>query len=124
MDAESWRFYLDEDVPASAAEIARGLGLDVVATRDEGHLGWADEEQLWWAGARSRVLVTCNRDDYLQLTRSTLAAGKPHAGVLIVVPAIPRQGAAIAHALERLAAARSPLQACEVQFLSAWSGED
>ena len=124
MGADGWRFYLDEDVPPSAAEIGRGLGLDVVSVTEEGHRGWPDEKQLAWAASQSRILVTYNRDDYLELTRSTLAAGKPHAGVLIVVSTIPRQGAVIAHALARLSSPRPPLQPYEVQFLSGWSADD
>jgi predicted nuclease of predicted toxin-antitoxin system len=124
MRAESWRFYLDEDVPPAAAQIGRELGLDVVSVAEAGHRGWPDAEQLAWAAAQSRTLVTYNRGDYLELTRSTLAAGKPHAGVLIVVPTVPRQGAVIAHALQRFSASRLPLQDYEVQFLSNWSADD
>jgi hypothetical protein len=69
-------------------------------------------------------MVTYNRDDFLGPTLSTLAAGKPHAGLLIVVPGVPRQGPAIAHALQRFSAARPPLQPYEVQFLSPWSADD
>jgi predicted nuclease of predicted toxin-antitoxin system len=124
MDAESWRFYLDEDVPPSAAQIGRDLGLDVVAVAEAGLRGREDVEQLEWAAARSRVIVTYNRNDFLELTRSRAATGKPHAGVLIVVAGVPRRAAAIAHALQRFSAARPPLQAYEVQFLSAWSAGD
>jgi predicted nuclease of predicted toxin-antitoxin system len=124
MDAERWRFYLDEDVPPSAARIGCALGLDVVATVEEGHAGWPDAEQLAWAAGQSRVVVTYNRDDFVELTRAALAAGKPHAGVLVVVQTVPRQGAAIAHALQRLSATRPPLQEYEVQFLSGWSADD
>jgi predicted nuclease of predicted toxin-antitoxin system len=124
MDAERWRFYLDEDVPPSAAHIGRALGLDVVATTEVGHAGWPDAEQLAWAAAQARIVVTYNRDDFIELTRSTLAAGKSHTGVLIVVPTVPRVGHVIAHALERWSVGRAPLQLYEVQFLSAWSAND
>jgi len=124
MGAEGWRFYLDEDVPPSAAPIGRALGLDVVAVAEVGHFGGADAEQLAWAAGHRRVVVTYNRDDFLELTRSALAAGKPHAGVLIVVPTVRRQGAAIAHALHRFSTGRPPLQPYEVQFLSGWSADD
>lgn len=124
MAADGWRFYLDEDVPPSAAEVGRGLGLDVVSVTEEGHRGWPDERQLGWAAARSRVLVSYNRDDYLELTRASLAAGKPHAGVLIVVPSVPRKGATIAHALDRFSSGRAPLQPYELQFLSGWSADN
>lgn len=123
MEPAPWRFYLDEDVPPSAAEIGESLGLDVVAARGEGHLGWSDEAQLRWAAGEKRVLVTYNRNDFLELTRASFGAGKPHAGVLVVVPTLPREGAAVAHALQRFSASRSPLQPYELQFLSGWSAE-
>lgn len=121
MDAEIWRFYLDEDAPVSAARIGRAMGLDVVAAAEVGPPGRADAEHLATAAAQSRVMVTYNRDDFLRLTVQALASGKPHAGLLIVVPTVPRQGSVIAHALQRWCATRAPLQAYEVQFLSAWS---
>ena len=124
MGADGWRFYLDEDVPPAAAEVGRGLGLDVVSTNEEGHRGWSDEKQLAWAAGQSRILVTYNRDDYLELTRVALAAGKPHAGVLIVVSSVPRKGAAVAHALLRFSSGRARLQAYEVQFLSGRSADN
>jgi hypothetical protein len=124
MGAESWRFYLDEDVPPSAAQIGRDLGLDVVAVAEEGHRGWPDAQHLAWAASQSRTVVTYNRGDFLELTRAALASGKPHAGVLVVVPTVPRQGPVIAHALQRFSASRLPLQEYEVQFLSNWSADD
>jgi hypothetical protein len=124
MGADGWRFYLDEDVPPLAAEVGRGLGLNVASVNEEGHRGWPDEKQLAWAASQSRILVTYNRDDYLELTRVSLAAGKPHAGVLIVVPSVPRKGVVIAHALQRFSSGRTPLQAYEVQFLSGWSADE
>ena len=123
MGAEGWRFYFDEDVPPSAAQIGRALGLDVVAVAEVGHLGWPDVEHLAWAAAQRRTVVTYNRDDFVELTRTALAAGKPHAGVLVVVSTVPRQGAAVAHALQRFSAVRPPLQDYEIQFLSGWSAD-
>ena len=114
------RFYLDEDVPPSAARIARGMGLDVVAAVEVGSLSRSDPEHIALAAAQKRAVVTYNRDDFQKFTLDFFAAGKPHAGVLVVVPAIPRAGAAVAHALKDWCENREPLQPYEVQFLSAW----
>ena len=124
MDPAPWRFYLDEDVPASAAQIGRALGLDVVAVTETDRRGWSDESQLRWAAGEGRVLVTYNRNDFLELTRTFFAVGKAHAGVIVAVPVIPREGAAIAHALQRFSGSRPPLQPYELQFLSGWSADD
>jgi hypothetical protein len=114
------RFYLDEDVPASAAKIGRGMGLDVVAAAEAGPLPRPDPEHVAIAAADGRAVVTYNRDDFQACSRDCLAAGKPHAGVLVVVRSIPRNGSAVAHALKAWCASRPPLQPYEVQYLSAW----
>ena len=103
------RFLLDEDVPPRAAEIARGLGLDVTSVADVGRLGWSDEEQLRAAAADGRVYVTYNRDDFIALTRRFFEEGAPHAGVLIVPGSIPRHlPERLAHALRRWESGRPP----------------
>ncbi|HET7229695.1 MAG TPA: DUF5615 family PIN-like protein [Longimicrobium sp.] len=114
------RFYLDEDVPSSAARIARGMGLDVVAAAEVGPLPRTDPEHIALAAADRRVVVTYNRNDFQRFTLDCFAAGKPHAGVLVVVRSIPRDGAAVAHALKEWSERWEPLQPYEVQFLSAW----
>jgi predicted nuclease of predicted toxin-antitoxin system len=122
--ADTGRFYLDEDVPVSAAQIARGMGLDVVAAAEVGARARSDMEQLALAAAESRMVVTYNRDDFIEVTTQALAAGRPHAGVLVVVSTVPRDGAAIAHALRRWSEKRAPLQPYELQYLSGWSAND
>jgi hypothetical protein len=118
------RFYLDEDVPPAAAKIARAMRLDVVAAVEVGPLPKPDPVHIALAAADRRAVVTYNRKDFLKYTKDCLAAGKPHAGVLVVVRALPRDGAAVAHALERWCAGRPPLQPYEIQYLSAWRAEE
>ena len=43
------RFLLDEDLNPAAAEIGRGLGLDVVSVHEIDRRGFSDEEQLRFA---------------------------------------------------------------------------
>ena len=118
MDPEPRRFYLDEDVPGSAANIARGLGLDVIATFERGMSGREDEDQLALAASEGRILVTFNRDDFMDETLAAFAAGKPHAGVLVLTRKMPRDGARIAHALERWSREMPALQPYAVGYLS------
>ena len=61
-------FLLDEDVNPSAAEIARGLDLDVVSVHEIGRRGLHDWEQLEFAVSEHRTIVTRNRDDFVKLT--------------------------------------------------------
>jgi hypothetical protein len=119
-----YRFYLDEDVPKSAATIGRALGLDIVSADEVGPIPQPDTEHLAIAAADGRIVVTYNRDDFLEATRDAFAAGLAHAGVLILTHRLPREGARVAHALVRWSMAAPkrygppPLQPYAVDFLS------
>ncbi len=96
------RFLLDEDLNPTAAEVARGLGLDVVSVHEIERLGLSDEEQLRFAAAEGRILLTRNRDDFLALTTEFYRKGDPHRGVLIVTAGLPNnRPERLAHALAR-----------------------
>ena len=96
------RFLLDEDLNPTAAEVARGLGLDVVSVHEIERLGLSDEEQLRFAATEGRILVTRNRDDFLALTTEFYRRGNPHRGVLIVTAGLPNnRPERLAHALAR-----------------------
>lgn len=119
--AASLRFYLDEDVPLAAAQIGRSLGLDIVSAHEVGPTPRPDEVHLALAAAAQRILVTYNRNDFIEATRDAFAAGKAHAGVLILTHKLPREGARVAHALVRWARgsrATEALQPYEIRFLS------
>jgi hypothetical protein len=122
--SQSARFYLDEDVPHTTAEIGASLGLDVVAAKDaQPSLPQDDPVHLRSAARDRRIMVTFNRDDFVAATRDAFAAGEPHAGLLILTHKLPRDRVRIAHALgrwveERQAEGRWPMQSYEVDFLS------
>jgi predicted nuclease of predicted toxin-antitoxin system len=78
------RFYLDENLSTTIAEIGRGIGLDVISCEELGRQGLSDLEQLRLAAQDGRCLVTANRDDFIRLTTLFAQTGRPHAGVLIV----------------------------------------
>jgi len=99
------RFYLDADLSPKIAEIARGLGLDVVSAHEVGMSEAEDSEQLSQAASGNRVLGTRNRDDFLQLTLEAYHDRKPHAGVLIIISGGKHQASRTAHALARWGAA-------------------
>jgi hypothetical protein len=118
------RLYLDEDIPYRAADVASGLGLNVIAARDaHASLPQDDALHLQTAAAVQRIMVTYNRDDFILATRNAFAAGLSHAGLLILTRKLPRDPARIGHALDRWAKARVlegrwPMQPFEVDFLS------
>jgi predicted nuclease of predicted toxin-antitoxin system len=94
------KYLLDEDVNPRTAEIARGLGLDVASVHEIGRRTLSAGEQLEFAAQEGRVLVTRNRDDFIQATLTFFRTGQPHAGVLIIPHALPnRDPERMAHAL-------------------------
>ncbi len=55
----------------------------VVTARDAGQLGRSDAEQLTFAAASERVLLTHDRVHFERLHREWLDAGRNHAGILV-----------------------------------------
>jgi predicted nuclease of predicted toxin-antitoxin system len=95
------RFLLDEDVNPGIAEIARGLGLDVVSIHEIARHEISDEEQLRFSTSQGRIFVTRNRDDFLNINLAFFQTGEPHAGILIVPWSLPnKRPERIAHALK------------------------
>jgi predicted nuclease of predicted toxin-antitoxin system len=96
------RFLLDEDVNPGTAEIARGLGLDVLSVHEINRREIGDEEQLRFATSQHRIFVTRNRDDFLHINLVFFQVGESHAGLLIVPRSLPnKRPERIAHALKR-----------------------
>ncbi len=70
------RYHLDESVRSAVAVGLRSHGVDVTTTADAGLIGATDEQQLAYALAEGRVLIT-HDDDFLALARR----GADHAGI-------------------------------------------
>ncbi len=83
------KFYLDEDLSGKIAEIARGMGIDIVTAHECGNYSSDDEVHLLAAARTGRCLVTRNRDDFVALSVRFLQDDLPHAGVLVVPYSIP-----------------------------------
>jgi predicted nuclease of predicted toxin-antitoxin system len=98
------RFLLDEDLSPKVAEVARGLGLDVISVHEVGRRGRSDEDQLRFACQQNRIFVTRNRDDFRELVVAWFRAGGDSPGVLIVPYSLPNKHAErIAYALKQWA---------------------
>lgn len=83
------RFYLDEDLSGKIADIARGMGVDMVSAHGCGNLGVEDDVHLAFAAKEGRCLVTRNRDHFIALTVKFFEEQRPHAGVLVVPYTLP-----------------------------------
>jgi hypothetical protein len=77
------RVYLDEDVHGAVAAGLRRRGFEVLTTIDAGRSGTSDAEQLEFAAAETRVLVTFNRGDFARLHADYLVSGRSHAGIVV-----------------------------------------
>ena len=74
------RFLLDHDVPDDAVFALVALGHEVLRLRELAPATVSDEEVLRLAVERDCVLVTCNRDDFLEL-----AGRSPHVGLIVLI---------------------------------------
>ena len=76
------KFLLDHDVPDDLSYLLEELEHEVRLLREVLPEDASDESVLQFAHKNDCVLLTCNRDDFLQL-----ANHKPHHGVIVVVRA-------------------------------------
>lgn len=74
------RFLLDHDVPETIARVLARAGHEVNLLREVLPVDASDVQVLALAAQRALVLVTCNRDDFLELANE-----QPHAGIIIIV---------------------------------------
>ena len=74
--AESIRYYMDQHFPGPVTEGLRRRGIDVRTAQEAGRCGLPDPDQLAFATAEERIMVTFD-SDYLALHRSGIA----HAGI-------------------------------------------
>jgi predicted nuclease of predicted toxin-antitoxin system len=77
------RLYLDRHVMNRLATDLRGRGYDVLTTQEAGKDTATDEEQLAFATAEGRTLLTFNIRDFARLNVQWQAIGRCHAGIVV-----------------------------------------
>jgi predicted nuclease of predicted toxin-antitoxin system len=77
------RLYLDRHIMARLAVDLRGQGYDVRTTEEAGMDTAPDEDQLAFATAEGRAILTYNIRDFAPLHESWVAAGRSHAGIIV-----------------------------------------
>jgi len=78
----SLRLLLDEDLSGRVAEGLRRKGVDAVSVHELNQTGMTDEQQLAFATAQARVLVTYNRVDFQILDAQWRMTDLTHTGIL------------------------------------------
>ena len=94
--------YLDENFGLTFARILSSRGLDVLTAHAANLLGRGDREQLEFAAARGRCLVTQNIAHFAALHGQLMREGMGHAGILLVVHN-PNAAIMASHCVRRLA---------------------
>lgn len=73
-------FLLDQDVPDPIARVLQQAGHEVLRLRELLPIDSPDAAVLAFAHSRSALLVTCNRDDFLELAKTN-----PHSGLIVLI---------------------------------------
>lgn len=73
-------FLLDHDVPERVGDVLRQEGHSVIRLREVLPNNATDAEALKYAHEHELILVTCNRDDYLELS-----ASNAHHGIVVLI---------------------------------------
>ncbi len=74
------KFFLDHDVAAAVADALRRHGHDVITVREVLVPDAADPVVFSTAHEKGCVMITCNRNDFLEL-----AAQRQHRGLVILI---------------------------------------
>ena len=74
------KFLLDQDVPEDVTFSLKALGHKVLLLRQVLPVTATDDQVLTYAVQEGLVLLTCNRDDFIELAKS-----RQHHGIIILV---------------------------------------
>lgn len=77
------RLYFDRHIMSRLAIDLRGRGYDVLTTEEAGKDTAPDEEQLGFATAENRAILTFNIRDFAPLHEAWQAAERRHAGIIV-----------------------------------------
>jgi predicted nuclease of predicted toxin-antitoxin system len=77
------RLYFDRHIMTRLAVDLRGRGYDVLTTEEAGKDTASDEEQLDFATAENRSILTFNIRDFAPFHETWQATSRPHAGIIV-----------------------------------------
>jgi len=77
------KLYLDEDVDPLLARVLRDRNVDCLSTQEAGNRGCTDQDQLSFANAQGRAILTFNVKDFVKLASEYAASGRHHTGIIV-----------------------------------------
>lgn len=113
--------YLDEDTQSSALIASlRSRSVKVFTTTEAGMSSGTDEDQLELATSRNLVLVSCNIADFARIHNQWSAAGREHAGIILIPQQKWGPGELARRILRLLAGVPGGNMRGRLEFLSNW----
>ena len=118
------RLYFDDDSAMNPLVASlRAAGVEVVTADEAGNRGKPDAAHFAFAAANGYTLCTSNIGDFLALHREWVAAGRSHAGIILIT----QQKFSIGEQLRRLRLMNELFEPADIandfEFLSDW-GDD
>jgi uncharacterized protein with PIN domain len=77
------KLYVDADVTPKLARILRTRGYDVLSAHETGNAELSDVEQMAFAVAEGRALLTCNAGDFTPIFEDYWYTDREHLGVIV-----------------------------------------
>lgn len=85
------RLYLDEDVSVLTKKLLTSRGYDILTAQEARQLGISDAQQLAFAAAQARAIVTHNHGDFEVLATKYIDSAQHHAGIIIAYRRKPQE---------------------------------
>ena len=85
------KFLLDHDVPDEVEQLLRYWRHDVRRLREVLPITAADAAVFEWAQREPRIIISCNRNHFLELARGAVEKGSAFAGLIILIRRRTRQ---------------------------------
>src|SRR3989304_9313859 len=74
---------LDEDFDPLLSRFLRERGMDCLSTYEANNQGLSDLDQLVFATAQGRAILTFNVKDFVKLAREFAVSGRSHCGIIV-----------------------------------------
>jgi predicted nuclease of predicted toxin-antitoxin system len=85
------KFLLDHDVPDEVEQLLRYWKHEVRRLREVLPVPAADVAVFEWAQREQRIIISCNRNHFLELARQAVSKDQPFAGLIILIRRRTRQ---------------------------------